>query len=151
MTEVLPFPFATVDDLKARWPRFPEGEEDYAETLLEDASQYILDVAPSAANAHARTRVRVLCAVVRRSMQVESEDTELGGMESIQVTTGPFSQTYKPNNSHGDFYLTRQEKLSLGVGKQEAFTVSVVGSSAAHKVWCDLMFNGAICSCGVDL
>ena len=46
MDEVTPFPFATVDELKARWPDMPAGSDDHAEVLLEDASQFILDVVP---------------------------------------------------------------------------------------------------------
>lgn len=121
MADVLPFPFATVDDLKQRWPDFPVGGEITAEVHLEDASQFILDVAPSAATVHERTRRRIVCAVVRRAMQADSAD--MAGMESVQVGTGPFQDTFKLANPHGDYYLTAMEKRALGVGRQVAFTV----------------------------
>ncbi|RLP70872.1 hypothetical protein D9V30_00085 [Mycetocola reblochoni] len=121
---VEPFPFATVDELKERWPDFPLGGEGHAAVLLDDASQYILDVCPSAASVSSSTRRRVVCAVVRRAMQAESND--LAGMESQQMTAGPYSQTYKPLNPHGDFYLTSQERKALGFGRQAAFEVDLL-------------------------
>lgn len=124
--EVLPFPFATLAELKARWPDFPVGADAFAETQLEDASQYILDVAPSAAAVSERTRRRVVCSVVRRSMET---DGELIGLESMQQGAGPYQETRKAINPHGDFYLTAQEKKSLGVGRQQAFTIDLLAGS----------------------
>lgn len=121
MADDILFPFATLDDLKARWSRFPVGSEKEAVVHLEDASQFILDVAPSAAGVHERTRRRVVCAVVRRAMESDAQD--MGGLKSVQVGTGPFQDTYQPTNPDGDYYLTRQEKVALGVGRQRAFTI----------------------------
>lgn len=123
MAEVIE-PFATLQDLQDRWPDFPVGAESHAETLLEDASQFIVDVAPSAMDVSANTRKRIVCAVVKRAMQAESAD--LGGMETIQTGSGPFQDTYKPTNPHGDFYLTGQEKRALGVGRQRAFSIDLL-------------------------
>ncbi|SEC98788.1 hypothetical protein SAMN04489745_3622 [Arthrobacter woluwensis] len=58
MADVTPFPFATVEELKQRWPDFPTGGEAAATVALEDASQFILDVCSGAANASASTRRR---------------------------------------------------------------------------------------------
>lgn len=125
--EVLPFPFATLAELKARWPDFPTGADTFAGTLLEDASQYILDVAPSAAGVSAATRRRIACAVARRSMTAEG--SEMIGFESIQQGAGPYQETRKATNPHGDFYLTGQEKKALGVGRQRAFTIDLLAGS----------------------
>lgn len=111
---VEPWPMATVNELKARWPDFPVGGEEHAGVLLEDASQFIIDVCPTAVKASVSTRRRVVCAVVKRAMQAESSD--LSGMESRDLTTGPFSVNEKPVNPNGDFYLTKQEKIALGIG-----------------------------------
>ena len=148
MADVEPFPFATLEELKARWPDFPVGGDAHAEVLLEDASQYILDVLPAAANASPSTRRRVVCAVVRRSMATGAE-----GLESSQFTSGPFSMSSKPTNPHGDFYLTKQEKKALGFGRQSAFGVRVGGGSSGerHRAWCSLAFGATYCSCGADL
>lgn len=143
-------PFATVQDLKDRWPDFPTGGETHAETLLDDASQFILDMCPSANNAAEATLRRVVCAVVRRSMQAG-----LGGqtgIESTQYTAGPFSASYKPTNPHGDFYLTKIEKKALGCGRQKVFGAKIAGGPAVrHWPTCDLTFGGLTCSCGATL
>lgn len=126
---VTPFPFATVAELKARWSKFPAGQEATATLLLEDASQFILDIMPSAATATAITRRRVAIAVVKRSM--EAEANEMGGLKSLQVGTGPFQDTLTPTNPDGDFYLTAMEQKSLGKGRQRAFSVSLIGDPDA--------------------
>jgi len=146
---VEPFPFASLADLKARWPDFPIGADAHATVLLEDASQFILDTVPTAGLAAEATRRRIVCAVVRRAMP---DASGMDGMESIQQTTGPFSATFKPVNPAGDFYLTKQEKLALGVGGSKAFGASIAGgASAIHLPWCDLNFGGTTCSCGADI
>lgn len=149
MTEVFPFPFAVLDELKARWPDFPVGADAHATVLLEDASQFILDTVPSAALASESTRRRIVCAVVRRAMPAQSG---MDGLESYQESTGPFSQTFKPVNPAGDFYLTKSEKTALGAGVQKAFGVQIAGGfTTVHLAWCSLNFGATYCSCGADI
>jgi hypothetical protein len=149
MAEVLPFPFATLQDLKDRWPDFPVGADAHATVLLDDASQFILDTVPSAGLASESTRRRIVCAVVRRAMP-DADGME--GMESIQQTAGPFGVTMKPANPAGDFYLTKQEKVALGAGAQKAFGVQIAGMGASiHLPWCNLNFGATYCSCGADI
>lgn len=149
MADVLPFPFATVDELKARWPDFPVGGEPYAETQLEDASQFILDMVPSAADASASTRRRVVCAVVRQAMQ--TGDDELG-ISQVSESAGGVSRSWSPSNPNGDFYLTKAQKQALGHGVQRAFGVSIAGGAASpHVPWCNLNFGALYCSCGTDI
>lgn len=146
---VEPFPFASLDDLKARWPDFPVGADAHATVLLEDASQFILDTVPSAGLASESTRRRIVCAVVRRAMP-DADGME--GMESIQQSGGPFSVTMKPVNPAGDFYLTKQEKVALGAGVQKAFGVQIAGTTASvHLPWCSLNMGATYCSCGADI
>lgn len=152
MAEVEPMPFATVDDLKARWPDMPPGADEHAETLLEDASEFILDVCPSAASARAGTRRRIVCAVVRRSMEAQASPGV--GMETFQATTGPFTNSYTPANPHGDFYLTRSERKALGEGKQKAFGGSIGGpihGPLMHTPWCSTAMGANYCDCGAVL
>lgn len=149
MADVQPFPFATLDELKARWPDFPAGGDNYAETLLEDASGFILDVCPSAVSVSAGTRRRVVCAVVKRRM--DSEQSDLAGLASQSLTTGPFGETRTPANPDGDFFLKKSERRALGEGRQKAFGVKVADVGRVdHRPWCSIMF-GAYCSCGADL
>jgi hypothetical protein len=147
--EAWPFPFATLDELKDRWPDFPVGADAHATILLEDASQFILDTVSTAGSATVSTRRRIVCAVVRRAMP---DGSGMNGMESVQETTGPFSTTFKPVNPAGDFYLTKQEKSALGAGASKAFGASIAGGEpSAHRPWCNLNFGATYCSCGVDI
>lgn len=149
--EVTPFPFASVEELKARWPDFPAGAEDHAEVLLEDASQFILDVCPSAVTVSANTRRRIVCAVVRRS--IEAQASPGAGMAQFQATTGPFTNSFTPSNPHGDFYLTKSERKALGEGRQKAYggQIASMPSVSCHRPWCSLMLGALYCSCGADL
>lgn len=144
-----PFPFASLQDLKDRWPDFPAGADAHATILLEDASQFILDTVPAAEAAAPATRRRIACAVVRRSMAAEASD--LAGLDSFQTGTGPFSYGGKVSNPSGDFYLTKQEKQALGAGKQQAFGVQITDARTIHAFWCDLNFGALYCSCGADI
>lgn len=148
---VEPLPFATVQDLRDRWPDFPAGAESHASVLLEDASQFILDVCPRAADASPFTRRRIVCSVVRRTMEAGQGDA--AGLESQSWASGPFSATSRPANPHGDFYLTKQERTALGGdGRPKAFGVQIAGFTAAsHRPWCSLAFGAGYCSCGADL
>ena len=99
MAEVEPFPFATVADLRDRWPDMPPGADSHAAVQLEDASQFILDVCPSAASASESTQRRVVCSVVRRSMEAGLP----AGVDQMSQTAGPFTQQFTSSNSGGDF------------------------------------------------
>lgn len=149
MAEIVPWPFATVADLRARWPDMPPGSDEHAAIQLEDASQFILDVCPSAEFASEATRRRIVCSVVRRSMEAAIP----AGVDQMSQTAGPFSQQFTSSNSGGDFYLTKSEKKALGEGAQKAFgvTVAAFAPSLSHRPWCSLMFGALYCSCGADL
>lgn len=150
MVEVLPFPFATLDELKQRWPDFPAGADAHANILLDDASQFILDTVPAAGGATESTRRRIVCAVVKRSMEAGAADT--AGLDTFQSGTGPFQFGGKVANPSGDFYLTKQERKALGDGKQQAFGVQIAGPLASvHLPWCNLNFGALYCSCGADI
>jgi hypothetical protein len=149
MAEVEPFPFANLMQLKDRWPDFPAGADNHATILLDDASQFILDVVPAAVNASESTRRRIVCSVVRRSM--EASTSEVAGLESFQQSAGPFAFGGKPANPHADFYLTKAEKKALS-GRQQAFGVQIAGPEVpVHRPWCNLNFGATYCSCGADI
>lgn len=150
MTDVLPFPFATLQEFRDRWPDMPTGADAHATIQLEDASQFILDTVTTAGSADPKTRRRIVCAVVRRAMQ--ADDSDMAGVESFQVGAGPFNMGGKVRNPDADFYLTKQEKKALGEGKQQAFGVQIADMGAVqHLPWCNLNFGATYCSCGVDI
>lgn len=129
--DVEPFPFATLLELKKRWRGMTPDQEQDAETALEDASQFILDVAPRAGEKDPKTRRRIVCAVVKRSMQVPED---MLGMESNNTQAGPYMSQRRAVNPHGDFYLTKLERQSLGVGKQRTGDMDLLaGSRRLHE------------------
>ena len=124
--DVEPFPFATVIQFQARpkckavGARFPADE---LLTALVDASQFMLDVCPDAVNASPLTRERIVCDVVNRAL--ETPDS-LTGVESLQQGAGPYQETVKPTNPHGDYYLTRLEKRALSGASSKAWNVDLI-------------------------
>lgn len=113
-------PFASSDDLKARWSDLSDTE--VAETLLSDASQLIRDTCPGWVHASEATLKAIVCAMVKRAMIAGSDNA---GLSSTQETAGPYSQTLTYSNPTGDLYLTRTEKQRLGQGRQRAFSISM--------------------------
>ena len=119
-------PFATVTDLEARWRSLTPGEQGTAFVLLEDASQLIIDQCPRAAGASENTLRRVACSVVKRGMQTPP----VVGAESIQQGAGAYQASVNFSNPSGDLYLSKSEKLSLGCGRQRAFTIDMIPSQS---------------------
>ena len=63
--------------------------------------------------------VDIVCAMVHRSIPADG----LAGVDSVQQSAGPFSESRRLVNPSGDFYLTKSERRSLGCGGQRAFSV----------------------------
>ena len=145
-------PFASVQDLKDRWPGFPPGADRHATVLLEDASQLILDTVPGASRAPEATLRRVTCAMVRRAMNVPDN---LDGISQVSQTVGGVSQSITPINGGSDLYLTKAEKAAIGAGSGRSrawgFKVADVDGGPRHRPWCSIMFRADYCSCGADL
>lgn len=104
-------PFATVEDLEARWHALTSEEQKRAERLLADASDLIRASCPNWARATPLTRERVACAIVKRAM-LASDD--IAGVTQHAQTAGSYSESFSYSNPDGDLYLTRSEKESLG-------------------------------------
>ena len=115
-------PFASLDDLAARWKPLDPGEKAQAAVLLEDASQLIIDTCPRAANASENTLRRVTCSIVKRAMMAPP----IAGAESVQQGGGGYQATVSFTNPSGDLYLSKSEKISLGYGKQKVFMVDLI-------------------------
>lgn len=128
---LIPVPFATKDDLAARWRTLTSPEQTLATTLLSDASSLILDecaranVVPDGDASELANRTaslkRIVCAIVKRAM-IDGANESPSVSES-QQTAGPFGFREKFTNPTGDLYLTKAERRSLPCGKQAAFTV----------------------------
>ena len=126
-------PFATVEDLEARWRTLAEEERPVAETTLLDATAFI---SAEMARSHVNIRpddevqhqnlVAVTCAVTKRSllMAFDSGNT-LTGVSKYQEQADVWNASVTLANPMGDMYLTAQEKRLLGIGR------TVVGSARA--------------------
>ncbi|MCK9599156.1 MAG: phage Gp19/Gp15/Gp42 family protein [Sphaerochaeta sp.] len=123
-------PFATADDLAARWRTLTIPEQTLATTLLEDASNLILSECSSAnvvddddtteQTIRTATLKRVVCAIVKRAMM----DTTTGpSILEHQQNAGPFGDRVKYANPTGDLFLKKSEYHSLPCGRQVAFTI----------------------------
>lgn len=123
-------PFATVEELEARWRTLSTDEKTRADALLTDASYMLLGRCESAnevddedtAGQELRASVlrSIVCAMVQRSMLAGDSSP---GVKTTQETAGPFSQSFTYANPTGDLYLTAAEMKLLPCGRQVAFTV----------------------------
>lgn len=112
--------FATVDDLEARWRPLTEDEQERAETLLLDASVYIMVQLDAAGISYTNPTelmedalTAVTCSVVRRAMDQPQGYT--GITQYTQSAVG-YSESMSYSNPNGDLYLTKAEKKALGLG-----------------------------------
>ena len=60
--------------------------------------------------------------MVKRGMQAPP----VVGAESIQQGAGAYQASVNFSNPSGDLYLSKSEKLSLGCGRQRAFTIDLL-------------------------
>lgn len=65
----------------------------------------------------------IVCQMVARTAPVEALPI---GLESMQQSAGAYSESVKRTNPHGDFYLTRQERRTLGCGGSDAFSINLM-------------------------
>lgn len=119
--------FATVEDLEARWRPFTDEEAARAEVELQDTSAFIMSqmrkyrrpIIPDD-EIQAYNLKWVTCAVAKRGLQ-PSFDSDDGGMgapvSKLSETADVFSASVTFANPLGDRYLTKQEKLALGIGR----------------------------------
>lgn len=130
MADPIEPPFATVGDLRARWPNMPPLDEAMVEAALSDASDMLVEQGVDTTEVKAGTLRRIVCAMARRSLVMPAADGL--GLESIQEGAGPFQQTLKYSNPMGDLYLTKQERAALGLGRQRAFEVDLLAGREAE-------------------
>ena len=116
-------PFATVDDLAARWRVLSDAETAQATVLLDDASDLIRTTCRAYAGVSLSTLKRITCAIVKRAMNA-GED--VAGVSQHTETAGSYSESYSYSNPAGDLYLTKTEKVSLGLQRQRFFSVDMM-------------------------
>lgn len=115
--------YATVDDLRDRWPDMPVGSDDHAEVLLADASALMRAECPTLDSVDTAVLRMVCVDVVKSAMQ--SPDVG-AGVSSLNMGAGPFSQQVSYANPAGDLFLSKKHKRLLGCGRQRAFSVDLL-------------------------
>lgn len=121
MGEIKP-PFATLKDLKLRYPDLPEDKEKLAETRLLDASHMIVEqFRGKPMRVDPATLTRIVCDMTIRVLSVKPENV---GLASLQMTAGPFSEARGFSNPSADLYLTKNDKKALGLTGGQAKFVS---------------------------
>lgn len=124
------FPFADSSDLQNRWASMPDLPEDYVNLILEDISQFILDLYPRVQKTVSeRTLTRIACAIAKRALETPDD---LVAVESYQQGAGPYQETVKPANPHGDFYLTKMEKRILSGSSGSAWSIDLLAGDHAY-------------------
>lgn len=104
-------PFATADDVAARWRTLLPAEETIANTLCVDASDMIrtrwsdVDDRIAAGTLAATSVTRVVANMVKRAMIVGDNE----GLESRAETAGPFSHSDKFANPNANLYFTADD------------------------------------------
>ena len=107
--------FATYTDVEARWRTLTAEERTKADALLDDAATILTGmVAVDVEDQQQAAKLRLVsCSMVIRAMVAGASSAF--GVEQLDATMGPMSQTAHFANPNGDLYLTKQEKRMLGV------------------------------------
>lgn len=133
-------PFATTDDLAARWRPLSPAEETRAAVLLADASAIVRAEFPDVDGRLGAVPPTldvaipglVVCSMVKRAMVATAD---MAGVSSQQQSAGPYSLGLTFANPTGDLYITKAERRMLG-GGQRAFTIDTTPPDA-YADYCD--------------
>lgn len=115
--------YASVDDLRARWPDMPPGSDSHAAVLLGDASALMRAECPTLATVDPAVLLMVCADVVRKAMQTPGD---IAGVSAMNMTAGPFSQQVSYQSDSDDLFLTKKHKRLLGCGRQRAFSIDLL-------------------------
>lgn len=107
--------FADVTDLEARWRTLTLDEAATATALLTDASALLSSmVRIDGRDADYEYLLKIVCVnMVKRAMA--SVETGLYGVSQQSMTAGPYTQQASYSNPTGELYLTKSEKVMLGI------------------------------------
>lgn len=129
-------PFATADDVEARWRTLSSAEITTADVLSTDASDMIrtrwsdVDDRIASGSLSADSLTRVVANMVKRAMIVGDRE----GLESRSQGAGPFSVSDKFANPNANLYFTAED-LRLLDGRQGRRAFAVDLSPNAAPCW----------------
>lgn len=128
-------PFATADDVEARWRTLSSTEATTANTLSYDASDMIrtrwpdVDDRIASGSLTADSMTRVVASMVKRAMIVGDRE----GLESRAQSAGPFSVSDKFANPNANLYFTAEDlRLLDGRTGRRAFAVDLSPNTAPY-------------------
>jgi len=128
-------PYATVDDLKRRYPAIDLNDRARMEAFLEDASAYLNAALDNACIDHEhlsegylRLLQTVCCSMVIRALPMLDDD-EYTSAKTVQETVGAFTRMVTLANPTGDMYLTKSEKDLLGLTRKKRGVFQIFASS----------------------
>lgn len=88
--------------------------------------------------------------VIREAVVAHIKRPDDATQVTIAVDDGSSSRSYK--SGKGRVTILDEWWTLLGlVEASGAFSIDMVGTSAAHLAWCSLMMGANYCSCGVDI
>jgi hypothetical protein len=88
--------------------------------------------------------------VIREAVVAHIKRPDDATQVTIAVDDGSSSRSYK--SGKGRVVILDEWWTLLGLtGGSGAFSVDMLGTSAAHLAWCSLMMGANYCSCGVDI
>lgn len=137
MANELPMPFATTDDIEARWHTpLTQEERRRACAALDDTTALITDECTRAgidiASIPTATLRAITCAAVIRKLTTDDDHL---GVTNSQQTAGGFSESFTYSNPMGDLYLTSAERKRLGLRRQRAFAADTDAASRPTVYW----------------
>lgn len=136
---------------------FTDVDADRLVILIEDAEVFATMAAPPLADPEPLTTTQraQVKTILRRAVIREAD---AGSGAKTQETAGPYSYTVDTRKADNVSFLTDEEEDALrgvvGIVKStQAFSADLTTTSgySDHLPWCDLMFGGLSCSCGVSL
>lgn len=119
-------PFATSDDVAARWRPLTSVEQEQADTLVGDASVLLrsrygdIDARIASGDLDAGAALVVVAGMVRRAMVGAAAGD---GVTQSSETVGPFSHSQSYANPMGNLFLTAADDLLIRGYRPRAMSV----------------------------
>ena len=118
--------YATVEDLHDLWPDMPPGSDAHATKLLNMAAVVIRAEAGDIDDRDADLLKLISCEMVMNAMKSPDHSSDIS---SLNMTAGPYTQQVSFRDNADDLYLTRKHRKWLGIGRQRAFSIDLLGSA----------------------
>lgn len=133
--------FATINPVKAA-------------AMIEDATAQAIITAPCLTGTLTEVQALAVKGILRAAI-LRWNDAGSGAKVTQQTTAGPFSSsdTFDTTNQRRGVFWPSEITALQRICKvaPSPYGVDMGGTSVAHLAWCDVMFGGIVCTCGVDI